>query len=130
MNVINTRESNDERRYTKIFYFDNTVQIDSLINFINQFESNGNKMLLCECRSYDSEEHRTYYRASSVEEIREIYDASENPYFEFSVDFVNQETLSYSFSLVTNINSKYLIYEVDKKKLNVSQDKNRTGIHR
>ena len=117
MNIINTREHDDDRRYTKIFSFDDTIQIGSLLEFIKQFENNETKMLVCECYTYDAEGRRAYYRAYTIDDIKSIYDKAVNPYFEYSIDFGNKETSSYSFSLVANINSKYLIYEVDKKKL-------------
>ena len=115
MKVINTKENNNENRYTKLFNFDNTIQIDSLIEFIKQSENEQIKMLECHCYTFDADDHRLYYGVSSIDEIKSVYDRAVSPYFDFSIDFGYRETLSYAFSLVTSINSNSLIYEVDKK---------------
>lgn len=125
MNVVNTKESDSERRYMKIFNFDNTIQIDSLIELIKKFENDQIKMFECNCYTYDADDHPLYYGLSSLDDIKSVYDSAASPYFDFSIDFVNREDLSYMFSLVTSINSNSLIYEVDKKKLASLNEKSR-----
>ena len=128
MKVISTKESDSERRYMKVFTFDDTIQIDSLIDVVKQFENEQVKMLVCHCDTYDANDRRLYYGLSSLDEVKEVYRRSPSPYFDFSIDFGSRENESYLFSLVTSINSNSVIYEVDKKKLNaVSQKTHSNG---
>lgn len=39
MEVVETKEVNNEKRCAKLYKFDNTIQISSIISFIKQFEN-------------------------------------------------------------------------------------------
>jgi len=125
MRVIKTTEYNDEDIYQKKFFFDDTVQLDSFISLIRQFENEQTKMSVCHCSTFNENDNELYRMYTSVDEIANFKNEP-SPYATFSADFCDRNTLEYRFSVYTGINLKYMKYIVNKKKLLVNSNNGRS----
>ena len=96
MNIIDTKEYEDNMTYEKKFTFDNTIQLNNLIPMLRNYENEKIKMLACHCSSFDEEGsvlNGTYNEIDELEAIKQY----PNPSINFSIDFGDRETAMYRF---------------------------------
>ena len=115
MKIIDVSENDNVNYYTKKMTLDENIQINSLINFLKQFETEEVKLSVCYCSTFDEDGHPLYRQYNTVDDIVQILELP-SPYVNFSIDFYNTNTNSYAFSLLTSVNSNVLTYVIDKKK--------------
>ena len=125
MNIINSKEYDDSEIYVRTIFFDNTIQVDSLVDLIKQFENASVKMNACHCNTFSDNGSNVCVTYSSVDEILNFKKAP-SPYANFLIEFVDRNTLTYQFDLITGINLNYARYEVDKKKIIEQSNKGRS----
>lgn len=121
MNIIKTTEYDDVNTYKKIYFLDQSVQLDSLLAIIKYFENDKVQMLACHCDTFNENGNQMYRRYDQVDDINNFRNEP-SPYANFNIVFGDRDTLEYRFSLSTGINLKYVKYIVDKKKILVNSD--------
>lgn len=118
MKILNVKEINDENEYCKFMTLDEYIHIESFIKIIKQFESDQVQMIECVCDTYNDDGESVRYWCSTIEQMEKVVEKSSNPSIYFEARFGLKNTLDYAFTLSTTINTRELVYFVDKKKLN------------
>lgn len=130
MKIVNTKEIDKENCYIKCFYFDQNIQFYNILEFVKMYENENVKMIFARCSTYDDNGHPRFRNCYSIEDIIEFEKSSNNPGESYYIEFGTRDTGKYLFGISADINTKELMYDINKKKINEYNKESNKGYSR
>lgn len=126
LTAVSTKVFDREDYYAVWVYYNNNIQLDSVIAFIRAYEDENTQMLCARCETYEDHIYDDFStpirrKCYTVEEIIE-FEKFSNPGESYDVEFGSRENHMYQFDFSATGNTHEITFSINKKRANAPQD--------